>query len=58
MDEVARRAAVLCEEAGRPILLAPTLRVGLAEHHMPFGGSLTYDVATYKAVLLCQVHKG
>eukprot|EP01052_Picozoa_sp_SAG31_P011660 SAG31_NODE_664_length_12996_cov_4.853997_7_plen_124_part_00 len=51
VDEVARRTAVLCEKAGRPILLAPTLRVGLAEHHMPFGGTLTYSWSTYKAVL-------
>ena len=33
------------------MVVAPCLYVGLAEHHMPFGGTLTLDVATYKAVL-------
>lgn len=49
--EVARRTAERVAEAGGKVVVAPCLHVGLAEHHMPFGGTLTLDVATYKGVL-------
>lgn len=40
----------------RPIVVTPTLWVGLAEHHMAFGGTLTVSLSTYHAVLqdLCR----
>lgn len=37
----------------RPVVVAPTLFVGMAEHHMAHGGTLTLDVPTYRAVLFC-----
>ena len=38
-----------------PALVLPTLWVSLAEHHMGFGGTITLDVATFRAVLRCVV---
>jgi creatinine amidohydrolase len=35
-----------------PVVVAPTLWCGLAEHHMAFGGTFTFDIPTYRAVLL------
>jgi creatinine amidohydrolase len=35
-----------------PCVVAPTLWCGMAEHHMAFGGTFTFDIPTYKAVLL------
>ena len=35
-----------------PCVVAPTLWCGLAEHHMAFGGTFTFDIPTYQAVLL------
>jgi creatinine amidohydrolase len=48
---VARLAA---EAATRPddVLLAPTLAYGASHHHLPFGGTLSLDVATFERVLL------
>ena len=53
---------VLCEGVCRlaaealrddlPVIVAPTLWCGLAEHHMAFGGTFTFDLPTYRAVLL------
>lgn len=38
---------------GKPeVIVAPTLWCGLAEHHMAFGGTFTFDVPTYRAVIL------
>src|SRR3954449_11188986 len=34
-----------------PLVVAPTLWCGMAEHHMAFGGPLTFDIPTYQAVL-------
>lgn len=36
-----------------PVVVAPTLWCGMAEHHMAFGGTFTFDILTYRAVLLC-----
>jgi creatinine amidohydrolase len=47
--EVCRRAA---EAAKVPVVVAPTLWCGMAEHHMAFGGTFTFDIPTYRAVLL------
>lgn len=52
--EVSRRAAGLAA-AERPILVAPTLAIGLAQHHLSFGGTLTLDFATFSAVIGCVV---
>ena len=53
---------VLCEGVCRlaaeavakdvPVIVAPTLWCGMAEHHMAFGGTFTFDIPTYRAVLL------
>lgn len=36
-----------------PVVVAPTLWCGMAEHHMALGGTFTFDIPTYRAVLLC-----
>ena len=46
--EVCRRAAHLTKV---PTVVAPTLWIGLAEHHMEFGGTFTLTLPTYKIVL-------
>lgn len=53
---------ILCESVCRlaaeavaddqPVVVAPTLWCGMAEHHMAFGGTFTFDIPTYRAVLL------
>lgn len=35
------------------VVVAPTVWSGLSEHHMPFGGTITLDFATFSAVLRC-----
>ncbi|MFZ4807283.1 MAG: creatininase family protein [Hyphomicrobiaceae bacterium] len=53
--EVCRRTAELVA-AKRPIVVAPTVWMGLAEHHVGFGGTFTLSVATWHALLrdLCR----
>src|SRR5437763_1318620 len=34
-----------------PVVVAPTLWCGMAEHHMAFGGTFAFDIPTYQAVL-------
>lgn len=46
--EVCRRAALIAQ---RPAVVAPTLWIGLAEHHMEFGGSFTLTLPTYQTVI-------
>ena len=46
-----RRRGVAAEDV--PVVVAPTLWCGMAEHHMAFGGTFTFDIPTYRAVLLC-----
>lgn len=48
--EGCRRTALLVAEK-RPIVVAPTLWMGLAEHHVAFGGSFTVSLSTYHALL-------
>jgi creatinine amidohydrolase len=38
--------------ANVPVVVAPALWCGMAEHHMAFGGTFTFDIPTYRAVLL------
>jgi creatinine amidohydrolase len=35
-----------------PVIVAPTLWCGMAEHHMAFGGTFTFDIPTYRSVLI------
>jgi creatinine amidohydrolase len=54
-SEVCRRvAAELAPD--RAVVVAPTLWFGLADHHVPFGGTFSVSLATYYAVLqdLCR----
>jgi creatinine amidohydrolase len=50
-EAVCRGGAELAVEEV-PVVVAPTLWCGMAEHHMDFGGTFTFDIPTYKAVLL------
>ena len=50
--EVARRAARRVAER-EPVVVAPTVWMGLAEHHMSYGGTITLDFPTFHAVLRC-----
>jgi creatinine amidohydrolase len=49
--EVAKRAARLMIAQNQAVVVAPTVWCGLAEHHMPFGGTFTLSFATYRALL-------
>ena len=51
-EGICRRAAEAVS-AATPVVVAPTLWCGMAEHHMAFGGTFTFDLPTYGAVLLC-----
>jgi creatinine amidohydrolase len=50
-EAVCRRAAGIAA-ASHPAVVAPTLWCGMAEHHLAFGGTLTFDIPTYRAVLI------
>ena len=45
------KAAAEAIAAETPVVVAPTLWCGMAEHHMAFGGTFTFDIPTYQAVL-------
>ncbi|MCU4181345.1 creatininase family protein [Bosea sp. BH3] len=47
---VCKAAAELASDV--EVVVAPTLWCGMAEHHMAFGGTFTFDIPTYRAVLL------
>ena len=53
--EACRRAAEIVRQS-RPIVVAPTVWMGLAEHHVAFGGSFTVSLKTWNALLrdLCE----
>jgi creatinine amidohydrolase len=53
--EACRRAAEIVQKS-RPIVVAPTVWMGLAEHHVAFGGSFTVSLRTWHALLhdLCE----
>ncbi|MBY0335409.1 MAG: creatininase family protein [Acetobacteraceae bacterium] len=46
-------AAKLAEDV--PAVVLPPLWTGLSEHHLPFGGTITVDHATFHALLRCVV---
>ena len=48
--EVCRRTAVQVAQA-RPVVVAPTVWMGLAEHHVELGGTFTLSLKTWHAVL-------
>ena len=48
---VAQRVARRMAAAGQPVVVTPCVWTGLAEHHVPFGGTVTLDFATFSAVL-------
>lgn len=49
-SEVCRRTAVRVARA-RPVVVAPCVWMGLAEHHVAFGGTFTVSLATWHALL-------
>ena len=48
--EIAVRAARKAS-ATRPTIVTPVVWMGLSEHHMPFGGTLTVSHSTFRAIL-------
>jgi creatinine amidohydrolase len=48
--EGCRRTAIIVTRK-RPIVVAPTVWMGLAEHHMAFGGTFTLSISTYYSLL-------
>jgi creatinine amidohydrolase len=48
--EVCRRAAELVTKQ-RPVVVAPTVWMGLAEHHVAYGGTFSITLSTYHALL-------
>jgi creatinine amidohydrolase len=50
--ETVCKAGAEAAAADVPVVVAPTLWCGMAEHHMAFGGTFTFDIPTYRAVLL------
>lgn len=46
------RATAEAVRGDMAVVVAPTLWCGMAEHHMAFGGTFTFDIPTYRAVLL------
>jgi creatinine amidohydrolase len=50
--EAVCKAGAEAAAADVPVVVAPTLWCGMAEHHMAFGGTFTFDIPTYRAVLL------
>lgn len=50
--EAVCKAAAEGVAGSMPVVVAPTLWCGMAEHHMAYGGTFTFDIATYQAVLL------
>ncbi len=46
------KAAAEIAAASTPVVVAPTLWCGMAEHHMAFGGTFTFDIPTYRTVLI------
>ncbi|ANP50796.1 creatinine amidohydrolase [Streptomyces griseochromogenes] len=49
--EVCRRVAAILIARHRPVVVAPSLWCGLADHHMAFGGTFSLTLSTYQAVL-------
>ena len=52
LSEAVCQAAAERIAGDTPVVVAPTLWCGMAEHHMAFGGTFTFDIPTYRSVLL------
>ncbi|MCO5223691.1 MAG: creatininase family protein, partial [Thermomicrobiales bacterium] len=50
IEHIARAAAVRAADAGS-IVVAPTLPYGSSDHHLVFGGTLSFSTQTYYAVI-------
>ena len=53
LTEAVCQAAAEAIAADTAVVVAPTLWCGIAEHHMAFGSTFTFDIPTYRAVLFC-----
>ena len=53
LSEGVCKAAAEAIAAETAVVVAPTLWCGMAEHHMAYGGTFTFDIPTYRAVLGC-----
>jgi creatinine amidohydrolase len=49
--ETSRRAAEIACERGAPTVVLPAIWLGMSDHHMDFGGTLTADHETFHGVL-------
>ena len=47
LSEAVSRRAPEAIAADTPVVVAPTLWCGMAEHHMAFGGTFTFDIPTF-----------
>ncbi|MBT3360600.1 MAG: creatininase family protein [Rhodospirillales bacterium] len=54
--ETSRRAAETACEGGTPTVVLPTIWLGMSDHHMDFGGTLTADYGTLHGVLHAVIH--
>src|SRR5262249_44061831 len=50
--EAVCRGAAEAVTPAKPVVVAPTLWCGMAEHHMAFGGTFSFELTSYRAVLL------
>jgi creatinine amidohydrolase len=53
--ETAARDGALIASPQLPVTLLPSLWAGLSEYHIPFGGTISLDYATWHAMLRCVV---
>src|SRR5215470_14337155 len=52
LTEAVCRAGAEAAARDVAVVVAPTIWCGMAEHHMAFGGTFSFDIPTYLAVLL------
>ncbi|WP_235781998.1 creatininase family protein [Paenibacillus senegalensis] len=50
--EISRHSAARARDGGAKLLLAPLLSVGSSDHHLAFGGTLSFSSATYLSMLM------
>jgi len=48
-----RAARLVCDEI--PVAVLPALWLGMSEHHLPFGGTITLDYDTLSKILRCVI---
>lgn len=54
--ETSLRAAETACDRGTPTVVLPTIWLGMSDHHMDFGGTLTADYETFHGVLHSVIH--